>query len=469
MTDTRRHQIGPPHPRRSVLRDVMVRGVVVLIVILGVGALATSAVYQRAKEERAFVEETLPLFLTATRLFAGTITLGTLSARMVNIDTKAELLTLADRISDRSGAVAADINDLELLGLGPAQAEHVRWVHAELIGGATNLALLKSDLLTARAEGRDPAEVDDLLARRDRLIQRQEMVASEMTTLVTGLARDMETRVANHQEAAMRSGQVMVAVVAGGAAAGGLAVLALYRNVRRLMIDRLMALTAALRAWHSGHAPIFPTDRRGDEISHLSETLRDLIAIVDDRTATLTTQALTDPLTGMLNRRGFEERGLGEVARSARYGEPLTAVLGDIDHFKVVNDTHGHAVGDDALRHVAGVWHDTLRDVDVIGRMGGEEFAALLPHTDLGAALTVAERIREAVESSPLDLGNGRVLRMTISLGVALLEPGERLDSLLDRGDRALYAAKQGGRNKVKEAGAVDGSTIGQTGVSQAC
>lgn len=469
MADTRRHQIGPPQPRRSVLHDVMVRGVVVLVVILGVGALATASVYQRAKDERAFVQETLPLFLTATRLFAGTTTLGTLSARMLTVDTQAELLTLADRIADRSGAVAADIDDLELRGLSSEQAERVRWVHAELIGGATSLAVLKSDVLAARAAGRDPTEMVDLLARRDRLIQRQEMVASEMTTLVAGLARDMEARVARHQDAAMRSGQVMVGVVAGGAAAGGLAVLALYRNVRRLMIDRLMALTAALRAWHGGQEPTFPTDRRGDEISHLSETLRDLIAIVDDRTATLTAQALTDPLTAMLNRRGFEEHGLEEVARASRYGEPLTALLGDIDHFKLVNDTHGHGVGDDALRHVAGVWHDTLRDLDILGRLGGEEFAALLPHTDLKAALVVAERIRDAVERSPLDLGDGRVLRMTISIGVARLDSGERLDSLLDRGDRALYAAKQGGRNRVEEAGPGEGPAQARGTASQAC
>ena len=162
--------------------------------------------------------------------------------------------------------------------------------------------------------------------------------------------------------------------------------------------------------------------------------------------------ATTDSLTGLANRRQFTTLAHQEMERSLRYGSPLAVVMLDVDFFKKVNDSWGHAIGDELLRALTAAMEGQLRDVDVLGRMGGEEFAVLLPETDLEGGLHVAERLRVAADGVRLPLGEGW-LRATISLGVASRHDGESVfDHLLGRADRALYDAKQGGRNRVAKA-----------------
>ncbi|MEW6278625.1 MAG: diguanylate cyclase [Candidatus Eremiobacterota bacterium] len=158
--------------------------------------------------------------------------------------------------------------------------------------------------------------------------------------------------------------------------------------------------------------------------------------------------ATTDELTEVANRRQLFQLGEVELARATRSGKPLTALMIDIDHFKQFNDQYGHAVGDLVLRAMAATLKAGLRTVDVLGRYGGEEFAALLPETDLEGATQVAERLRHVAEEGTLDSPRGP-LRVTISVGVALWRPEDDLSQLLHRADRALYAAKEGGRNRV--------------------
>jgi len=163
--------------------------------------------------------------------------------------------------------------------------------------------------------------------------------------------------------------------------------------------------------------------------------------------ATLSLAALTDPLTGLLNRRAFEARIDEEVARSARNDEPLTLLALDIDHFKRVNDRFGHPIGDAALISIAETVREASREADVVARVGGEEFSVLLADADLETATLVAERIRGAVEShTDKDYG-----RLTVSVGVAGLQAGvENAAAAAQRdADRMLYAAKEGGRNRV--------------------
>ena len=167
-------------------------------------------------------------------------------------------------------------------------------------------------------------------------------------------------------------------------------------------------------------------------------------------------QAHTDPLTGLANRRRFFEMAEAELARTRRYDAPLSLLMLDIDHFKEVNDTHGHRAGDRVLGSLALICLEVLRNVDVVGRVGGEEFAILLPETGLDGAMEVAERLREAIEKSAVVREEGVPLRVTVSIGVAILEDGTNLDTLLNRADAALYDAKHRGRNRVRAFGQAD-------------
>ncbi|NJD18025.1 MAG: diguanylate cyclase, partial [Gemmatimonadetes bacterium] len=159
--------------------------------------------------------------------------------------------------------------------------------------------------------------------------------------------------------------------------------------------------------------------------------------------------ARTDPLTGLANRRHFMERLEAEVERSERYARTLSLVALDMDHFKAVNDTHGHAAGDDVLRAAAQALRDVCRDVDLAARLGGEELALLLPETDGAGARTVAERVREHIAATAHQSPAGQPFRVTASLGVATAVPGAPGEALLQAADEALYRAKRSGRNLV--------------------
>ena len=163
---------------------------------------------------------------------------------------------------------------------------------------------------------------------------------------------------------------------------------------------------------------------------------------------------LTDSLTGVNNRRFFDQRLGEEVARAQRSGEPLACLFLDIDHFKRINDRHGHRVGDRVLSEVAGMIREQLRSTDVLGRYGGEEFSALLVNARKEKALEIAERIRGIIEAKHFEREDGGWLSVTISIGVSSLQTGAEsagdiAEELVDRADQALYLAKNAGRNQV--------------------
>ncbi len=169
--------------------------------------------------------------------------------------------------------------------------------------------------------------------------------------------------------------------------------------------------------------------------------------------ADLVRLAAIDGLTEILNRRSFMERSSMELKRAFRHHTPTSLLMIDIDHFKNVNDTYGHHVGDEVLRSLARRLAGELRREDLLGRIGGEEFAALLPQTGMEGALLAAERLRLAVENMSIPC-DGWEIRITVSIGAGLQEEErvQDLERLLKRADRALYAAKQNGRNRVEMA-----------------
>lgn len=177
------------------------------------------------------------------------------------------------------------------------------------------------------------------------------------------------------------------------------------------------------------------------------------------RVALLEQENITDPLTGLYNRRYLDQRMNEETGKAGRYRLPLSILMIDIDHFKKINDTYGHQVGDTVLNGIARVITGIARSTDIVARYGGEEILVIAPNTTLSSAAAFAERIRAAVEAAALipaeACGGYRALPVTVSIGVASPPPGV-IDAraLIRSADEALYRAKEGGRNRVVVAGA---------------
>lgn len=182
--------------------------------------------------------------------------------------------------------------------------------------------------------------------------------------------------------------------------------------------------------WRRHHPPLDEAQKR------LLSLLADHLALASERTR-LERSARTDDLTGLPNRSALEAELRREMARSARLGVPLALALVDLDDFKILNDTKGHLAGDAALRSAATLWRTHLRDSDLLARLGGDEFAVLLPACPLDEARDVVERMAQQTPEG-----------VSCSVGVTAWTPGEDPDTLVDRADRALYAAKAAGRSR---------------------
>jgi diguanylate cyclase (GGDEF)-like protein len=161
--------------------------------------------------------------------------------------------------------------------------------------------------------------------------------------------------------------------------------------------------------------------------------------------------AITDALTGLYNRRGLFELGRHEIERTRRFGHPLSTIWVDVDNFKHINDTYGHQIGDRVLKTVAEFLNKNTRDVDILGRYGGDEFAILLPETELSVAYTVAGRLRQQIADAHVLVDEAPV-EVSVSVGVSQVTKDEGLEPLLKRADTAMYEAKQAGGNQVKTA-----------------
>jgi len=222
-------------------------------------------------------------------------------------------------------------------------------------------------------------------------------------------------------------------------------------QLARSLSERLATLGAAIQAANDAqrdHAAQLTS--RIDDLSerlHKTETV-----LVNAREAFFETHriAVTDPLTGVANRRSLLGRTAKELSRAARDGSTLGVLMIDIDHFKAVNDRFGHAVGDTTLIQVTRRLKRAMRDYDFLGRYGGEEFVTLLPRTDFDAAAAVAEKLRGAVSERPI----GQAGVTTVSIGFTVSGEDDNTESLFDRADKAMYQAKNNGRDRVEGLGA---------------
>jgi len=199
----------------------------------------------------------------------------------------------------------------------------------------------------------------------------------------------------------------------------------------------------------------FTRAHASDFLAHLGVIASFCIENVINR-ARLLRSGFTDVLTGWHNRRYLNVRLQEELARARRDGAGLVCLMLDVDHFKRVNDNWGHAAGDSVLRELAQRIDSQVRASDVAARFGGEEFVVLMPNTDVESAQRLAERIRQAIAATPIDLPSGDSITMTVSIGIAEVHPAPEVhdlktlgDSLLARADVALYAAKSAGRDRV--------------------
>lgn len=185
--------------------------------------------------------------------------------------------------------------------------------------------------------------------------------------------------------------------------------------------------------------------------AHISTSMLMILVMAGDMAARMYALAISDPLTGLKNRRGFFEAADPLLTLARRQHAPLAALILDIDRFKTINDRYGHAVGDLAIQHFATILSEQRRNEDVLARIGGEEFAVLLPGSDRQAAVKIASGIRHRLHAFPLQVDT-QTLALTASIGVAELKPGseeDNLQALLHRADQAQYRAKQNGRDRV--------------------
>ena len=201
----------------------------------------------------------------------------------------------------------------------------------------------------------------------------------------------------------------------------------------------------------------FPTDLHGEQepypLKELEEVSEMVDALIHDRTQSLTESyrkleqmVVRDRLTGMFNRVRIDHALKQELVRANRYDRYFSVIFLDIDHFKEVNDTYGHLIGDEIIKIVAGYIQDNIRETDTAARWGGEEFLIVLPETGVSGAERVAEKLRLAFESHPCR-ANSHSIPLTLSLGVGGWRAGDTIDSILQRADKALYEAKAKGRN----------------------
>ncbi|MBI2369234.1 MAG: sensor domain-containing diguanylate cyclase, partial [Deltaproteobacteria bacterium] len=381
--------------------------------LVGVGRLAGAALFQPAPEALAVLRQAaLPWLLIHP---AGILLLGWLLAESQQeiyarrrIDTVNELTTSATAQLDLPQVLDIALDrTLKIMGV------QMGWIRV--------LSEERGGFVLEIQQGLSP-----------RYVREREVVSFEGNVLVAEAAREMRPIAIPDITADPRASDTM--------RAEGVVFLAVVPLSARGKLVGVMTLASRARR------QLLPEEEQ------LLMTIANVIGVALENArlyGELERMATTDELTGLYNRREIERLLAEEVNRALRVRLPLSVIMADLDHFTRVNDTYGHHAGDRALQHVAALLKTRFRGIDLPGRYGGEELLLVLPGTDKGAAIGVAEKLRELLETTPFQV-DGRELRVTLSAGVATLPADARMgDRLIQRADQALYEAKQTGRNRV--------------------
>ncbi|WP_413207455.1 diguanylate cyclase [Rhodospirillum sp. A1_3_36] len=210
--------------------------------------------------------------------------------------------------------------------------------------------------------------------------------------------------------------------------------------------DRWYQMEETLIPWHDGQMAKYSIAVDITALKEAQNALVEAHAELTLKSRQLERLVVTDQMTGLRNRRFLDQTFRSEVERANRYGTTLTVMIGDVDGFKLINDQHGHPVGDTVLIQMANILRDNIRQMDILGRWGGEEFAVICPETSLEGATKLAEKLRSIVAEHELP----QVGHKTMSFGVTIYRPGEAVTELIRRADQYLYKAKENGRNRVE-------------------
>ena len=269
------------------------------------------------------------------------------------------------------------------------------------------------------------------------------LVLEQMFNIVT-------QEIAEESEDAEYLSIIMTALIIGGTTLSALLILWLNRALANAVVKPICCLKNAANRVGEGDFSSCLSWPRQDEIGELSQSFDAMTKYLGKVHAELELLACQDGLTGILNRREFDRLFPIEFSRAVRYKHNLSLIMIDLDHFKEVNDKHGHVTGDTVLQIFATLVKKTIRDIDRFARFGGEEFVLILPEADREGACVLAERIRALVEGTNFGEPDGEPVRITISAGIANYpEHGASEKEIIDAADKVLYQAKHGGRNRV--------------------
>ncbi len=273
------------------------------------------------------------------------------------------------------------------------------------------------------------------------------LLTEEIEAITDALSGDVGTRLVQGQ---VTNSRIFVLTFTLGLTA---IIFIMLVNLRlaRYVVDPVNGIVEAITRFRRGDYSARTSISRNDEIGALADAFNEMAANIERTHADLSQLTERDPLTGMLNRRGFDPRLAQHLRKLEAAGQEMAVIMVDVDHFKTINDTYGHAVGDQVLVALADTIHNCLRAGDFSARLGGEEFVICLPGQGDSIGMSVAERLREAVARMALFDNEGSAFSVTISAGVATFPAcGRSQGEILARGDEALYAAKSYGRNRVE-------------------
>jgi diguanylate cyclase (GGDEF)-like protein len=424
-----------------------------LVAMMTAILLATQLLLQR--DTLHLQEHFLPHWQAAQQLNTDAQMLNAQAARLPLALTIGELDMLGGRVDSQFRLLEGDVARIvAFIGNDARGATLAQTIHDLRDGVARSMMVTRERIALAEHGEWSAARQQALeaLRRRERDLARLlDDDAARLASYAGGLAAEVGQQLMRQRQEYVRKLWLQTLLILLAGIVGGALLWAQYRLLDRHLLQRIDTLRKAMANGAVGEH-LLEAGGRGDELAAMQRELATLLERLRRQNEALEQLSITDELTGLANRRHLFDQLAHEIQRSRRYDTPLSVILIDIDHFKRINDTWGHSAGDAVLRTAAGVFRASSRETDVVARYGGEEFALLLPETALDGALTRAEALRAQVATTDTTLTNDGALRITVSLGVAALCPGENAEELMQRTDAALYVAKRKGRNRVEAA-----------------